>query len=103
MGWEPNRGLTGIANLRGDCLSQQPESERVVASRETKQNKKEQRRRADSVKRNENIQAWCGGASETGCQRSVVIVGQAPGPLGASCHCFEHHRIMAYREGGDGM
>lgn len=44
--------------------------------------KSEQRRHIDSVKRNENIQVWSGGASETGRQRSVVIVWQAFRPLG---------------------
>lgn len=53
LGSEPNRGLTGTANLRGDGLSQQPESQRAVGSRERrkKQHKSEQRRHTDSVKR----------------------------------------------------
>lgn len=65
-------------------MSQQLESQRAVGCTETKLKKKksEWRRRTDTVKRNENIQLWCGGASETGRQRSVVIVRQALEPLG---------------------
>lgn len=55
------------------------------------------------MKRNENVHLWCGAASETGRQRSVVIVRQATGPPGASCHCSVHLRIMAYREEGNGI
>lgn len=66
-----------------------------------KKKRRRQRRLTDSVKRNENIRVWRGGASETGCQRSVVIVRQALGSQGLLVTVLSTFRIMAY--GGGGM